>query len=435
MIRSPLAPLVAVTILFAACSPSGKPPAQPAAPPPAPPAHATFGAWGFDTEGMDKTARPGEDFFKYANGKWLATNKIPPDLTSWGAFNKLAVDTDAQVHDLVEAVPAGEAAGSPEQKVHDFYRAYLDTAAIESAGIAPAKAGLEAIANARTHADVARLMGRPDLGIDTPVNIGVTVDDKHPDRYIVGVGQGGLGLPDRDYYLKDDKSLAEIRAKYVAHMEKMLKLGGDANAAAGAKAILALETQIAKRHWPAAKRRERDLTYNLRTREQLEKLASNFPWRDMLEPAGLQNQRDFVVAELDAVQSLAGFFTSVPVDTWRSYMRYHFLSTHGAVLPIAFDDENFDFYGRTLNGLPQRRDRWKRAVTALDGSLGEVVGQLYVKKHFPADSKAKMVTLVENLRKAYAQRIEGLPWMSAETKKAALEKLQTFRPKIGYPDK
>jgi putative endopeptidase len=436
MIRSlSVAPAIAFALLVAACSPSPKAPAESKAAPPAPPVHAATGAWGFDLDGMDKTAKPGDDFYKYANGSWLAANKIPPDLTSWGAFTKLGVDTDAQVHDIVEAVPADAPAGSPEQKVHDFYRSYLDTDGIERAGIAPANAALQDIANAKTHAEVARLMGRPDLGIDTPVNVGVTIDEKHPDRYIVGVGQGGIGLPDRDYYLKNDPSLVQIRAKYQAHMERMLKLAGDTNAAQEAKAILALETQIAKRHWPAAKRRERDLTYNLRTREELDKLSGTFPWADMLTPAGLQDQHEFVVAELDAVQALAGFFTSVPVETWRSYMRYHFLSTHGAVLPLAFDNENFDFYGRTLNGLPQRRDRWKRAVTALDGSLGEVVGQLYVKKYFPPDSKAKMLALVENLRKAYTQRIEGLSWMSAETKKAALEKLGTFHPKIGYPDK
>ena len=436
MIRSlSVTPAIALALLLAACSPSPQAPAEPKAAPPAPPAHAAIGAWGFDLDGMDKTAKPGDDFYKYANGHWLTGNQIPPDLTSWGAFSKLSVDTDAQVHDIVEAVAAGAPAGSPEQKVHDFYRSYLDTAAIERAGIAPATAALQEIANAKTHADVARLMGRPDLGIDTPVNVQVTIDEKHPDRYIVAVSQGGIGLPDRDYYLKNEASLVQIRTKYQAHMERMLKLAGDTNGAQEAKAILALETQIAKRHWPAAKRRERDLTYNPRTRAELEKFSGTFPWGDMLAPAGLQDQREFVVSELDAVQALAAFFTSVPVETWRSYMRYHFLSTHGAVLPLAFDDENFDFYGRTLNGLPQRRDRWKRAVTALDGSLGELVGQLYVKQHFPADSKAQMLALVENLRKAYMQRIEGLPWMSEETKQAAMEKLRTFRPKIGYPDK
>ncbi|HEY4368275.1 MAG TPA: M13 family metallopeptidase [Steroidobacteraceae bacterium] len=436
MIRSlSFASTIAIAVALVACSPSPKAPAQPEAPSPAPPAHAAIGAWGVDLDGMDKTAKPGDDFYKYVNGHWLATNKIPDDLTAWGAFNKLAVDTDAQVHEILEAGAADAPVGTPEQKVHDYYRSYLDTAAIERAGIAPANAALQEIANAKTYGDIARLMGRPDLGIDTPVNVGVTVDDKHPDRYIVGVGQGGIGLPDRDYYLKNDPSLVQIRAKYQAHMDRMLKLAGDTNSAQEAKDILALETQIAKRHWPAAKRRERDLTYNLRSREELEKLASNYPWNDMLTPAGLQDQHEFVVAELDAVQALAKFFTSVPVATWRSYMRYHFLSANGSVLPLAFDDENFDFYGRTLNGLPQKRDRWKRAVAALDGSLGELVGQLYVKKYFPADSKAQMLALVENLRQAYIQRFQSLTWMSEQTKKAALEKLQTFRPKIGYPDK
>jgi predicted metalloendopeptidase len=384
---------------------------------------------------MDPAVPPGDDFYKYANGKWLASNTIPPDLTSWGAFTKLAVETEAQVHDIVESLPADAQRGTAEQKVHDFYRSFLDVEAINKAGVAPASAGLEAIAAAKNHADIATLMGRPDLGLDTPVSVGVTIDDKNPDRYIVGIGQGGLGLPDRDYYLKKDPQLAEIRKKYVAHIERMLKLAGEPDSARQAQTVLDLETKIAQKHWPVEKRRERELTYNLRTRAQLDGLAKSYPWQALLVAGGLQDQQEFVVAELDAVQSLASQFTSLPVDHWRNYLKYHYLETHASVLPAAFDEERFDFYGRTLNGQPQQRDRWKRAVQSLNSSVAEVVGQLYVKKHFPPDSKAQMLELVENLRRAYAQRIRGLTWMSEQTKQAAMEKLGTFKPKIGYPDK
>jgi predicted metalloendopeptidase len=424
--------IAAVVLGLAGCSRSA--PSVTSEAPAAPPAKPAIGKWGFDIDGMDPAGRPGDDFYKYANGKWLQSNTIPPDLSSWGAFTKLAVDTEVQVHDIVETVPGNAAQGSPEQKVHDFYRAFLDVDAIEKAGPAPAAAGLAEIEGAKTHADIARLMGRPDLGLDTPINVAVTIDEKSPDRYIVGVNQGGISLPDRDYYLQSEPVLADIRKKFLEHAGRMLKLAGEAGAGKQADAILKLETEFAKRHWPAAKRRERELTYNLRSRKDLEALAPKFPWADMLTAGGLQAQPEFVVGELDAVQKLGEFFTGVPVDTWRSYLKYHYLVNHAVVLPQAFDDERFDFYGRTLNGQQQKRERWRRAVGALDGALGEVVGQLYVKKHFPPDSKQKMLDLVNNLRRAYAQRIESLPWMSAQTKKVAQEKLDTFRPKIGYPD-
>jgi putative endopeptidase len=422
-----LAAVIAVTV---GCSKSDRPAVSTPTEP-----KATIGAWGFDIAGMDTAAKPGDDFTQYASGKWLATSKIPPDETSWGSFTKLDVDTEVQVRAILDELKSGAPVGSPEQKVHDFYRSFLDVDAIEKSGMTPAEAGLNDIATAKTHADIARLMGRPDLGLSTPVNIGITIDEKNPNRYISLVSQAGLSLPDRDYYLKKDAQFTELRDKFVAHAERLLALSGETDAAKKAKTVLDVETQIAQRHWPVEKRRERHLTYNLKTRDELRALASNYPWQELLAAGGLQEQPEFVVAELDAVQSLAAFFTSVPVDRWRTYLRYHYLVSHAGVLPKAIDDERFDFYGRTLNGQPEQRERWKRAVTAVDGAIGEVVGQLYVKKHFPPDAKAKMLELVENLRKAYAQRIRGLSWMSEETKKVALEKLGTFNPKIGYPNK
>jgi putative endopeptidase len=425
------AALAAAVVVFAAgCSKTDAPPRFATSEP-----KAAIGSWGFDQSGMDTSVKPGDDFYRYANGKWLDSNTIPADLTSWGTFSKLDVDTEVQVHAILEELKPGAPEGSPEQKVHDFYRSYLDVEAIEKAGMAPAEPGLGDIAAAKTHADIARLMGRPDLGLATPVNIGVTIDEKNPDRYIAIVVQSGLSLPDRDYYLRKDPQFVELRSKFVEHVERMLTLAGDADAKRQAQAVLDLETQIAQRHWPVEKRRERELTYNLRTGKQLRALASNYPWQEYLTAAGLADQPEFVVAELDAVQSLAAFFTSVPVDRWRTYLRYHYLVAHAGVLPKALDEERFEFYGRVLNGQQQQRERWRRAIDAIDGAIGEVVGQLYVKQHFPPEAKEKMVELVENLRRAYAHRIRGLSWMSEETKKAALEKLETFKPKIGYPDK
>jgi putative endopeptidase len=399
------------------------------------PARAQIGDFGIDLTARDLSVRPGDDFYHYANGHWLETHHIPPDRTSWGSFAELQERTEEQLRGIIEALPPDAPAGSIEQKVGDYYRAYLDTEAIERLGLKPAQPALEAIAAARTHADLARLMGRPDLELKSPLRVLIMPDQKDPDRYIVVITQSGLGMPDRDYYLKDDAVFAGLRAKYQAHVARLLELAGDTNSAEEARSILDLETQIAKLHWPAAKRRERDLTYNLKTRAELDQLAADFAWQPLLTADGLSGQQQFVVRELDAVQGLERLFLSVPVESWRPYLRYHYLVGVADVLPKAFDDEVFDFYGRTLNGQEQQRDRWKRAVAAVDRDLGEAAGQLYVRSYFPPESKRKMLELVENLRASYKEHIRKLPWMTAATKQLALEKLAAFHPKIGYPDK
>jgi len=396
---------------------------------------AQIGAWGIDLASRDSDVKAGDDFYRFAIGRWIDTNQIPPDRTSWSTFAELANEAEQRLKQIIEGLPANAPAGSNEQKVGDMYRAYLDTGTIERLGLAPAQPMLDAIAAARTHEDIARIMGRPDMPVRAPIRQGITVDQKNPDRYIVTVAQGGLGLPEREYYLKTDASFVTIREKYVAHIERLLRLAEQPDPATTARSILQLETQIAELHWPIAKRRERDLTYNLRTREELTKLAPEYPWQAQLMAGGLGAEKEFVVREIDAVQGLGKLFHDTSVERWRGYLTYHFLANAADVLPKAFDDERFDFYGRTLNGQPQQRDRWKRAVATLDNGLGEVLGQLYVARYFPPDSKVKMVALVENLRAAYAERVKQLPWMSEPTKQAALEKLATFRPKIGYPDK
>ncbi|HYL02825.1 MAG TPA: M13 family metallopeptidase [Steroidobacteraceae bacterium] len=402
---------------------------------PASAARAQLGAFGLDLDGRDTRVKPGDDFYRYADGHWLDTHTIPPDRTRFGSFDELQERTEQQVRGIVESLPADAPLGSIARKVGDYYRAYLDTGAIEHAGLAPAQPGLAAIAAARTRADIARLIGRQDLGLKAPLRIAITTDQKNPDRYIGFVTQSGLGMPDRDYYLKDDPVYVGLRTKYRAHIERLLALAGDANAADEAQSVLDLEMQIATAHWPVAKRRERDLTYNLRSRAELERLTPGFDWGALLAADGLDGQQQFVVRELDAVQALGKLLESEPVERWRAYFRYHYLADVADVLPQAFDDEVFDFYRRTLNGQPQQRERWKRAVAAVNGALGEAVGQLYVERYFPPTSKQQMLELVENLRAAYAEHIENLPWMSAATKKVALEKLAAFHPKIGYPDK
>ena len=393
-----------------------------------------LGAFGIDLSARDANVKPGDDFYRYANGRWLDTASIPADRATWGSFAVLDERATANLREIVENLPATAAAGSNQQKVRDFYRSFVDTATIERSGLGPAQAALRAIAAARSYEDLSRLMGRPDLDLTAPIRTGIITDPKNPDRYVVALTQSGLGLPDRDYYLKDDPVFKGLREKYQAHIERMLQLVGDHDAAAAAKSILDIETRIATLHWPVAKRRERDLTYNLRSRAELEQLAPAIAWRAYLRAAGLDSQHEFVVRELDAIESLGKLFREIPVERWRPYFEYHYLVGVADVLPKAFDAEKFDFYGRALSGQQEMQERWKRAIAALSTNLGEALGQLYVAKYFPPASKRQVQDLVENLRTAYGERIRHLAWMSDGTKQVALEKLAAFRPKIGYPD-
>jgi len=433
-------PRAGLLLALAACThtPSGPAPATPAAQPPPAAANnaapAQIGKWGLDLGAQAPSVKPGDDFYRYADGHWLDSTQIPADLTSWNAFTQLAEKAQHDLRSIAESLPADAPEGSTERKVGDYYRAYLDTDAIERAGLAPAQPGLSAIASARSYEDLARLMGRRDLSLRSPLRLLIMTDQKNPDRYIVTITQSGLGLPDRDYYLKNEAVYTDLRAKYVAHIGRMLALAGDQSAADDAKSILDIETRIAQEHWPAAKRRERDLTYNLRTRAQLEQLAPGIPWQPLLAAQGLESRPELVVRELDAIQNLAGLFRKIPVKRWRAYFEYHYLAEVAEVLPKAFDEEHFAFYGHILSGQPQEQERWKSAVDALDNDLGEAVGQLYVQRYFPPTAKEQMQALVENLRAAYAVRIENLAWMSPATKKVALEKLAAFHPKIGYPE-
>jgi putative endopeptidase len=397
--------------------------------------HAQLGAFGLDLSGGDASVKPGDDFERYANGHWDDTAQIPADRASWGSFAILRERSLQQLREILEALPEDAAVASNRRKLSDFYRAYLDSEAIEKLGLAPAQPVLDEIAAARSGEDIARLMGRPELRLSAPVDLGMQPDDKDPDHYMVTVRQSGLGMPDRDYYLKDEPVYKELRAKYAAHIERLLKLAGDADAAREAQSIVELETQIATAHWPRAKRRERDLTYNPHTREDLPLFAPGLPWPALLAGAGLAEQARFVVRESDAVQALSTLFAQVPLQRWQVYLRYHYLAGNADVLPLAFDDEVFDFYGRALHGTQEQQPRWKRAVAAVNDGLGEAAGELYVQRYFPPSSKRQMLALVENLRASYRERIARLPWMTPATRKVALEKLAAFHPKIGYPDK
>jgi putative endopeptidase len=410
---------VAALLPAAACTP----PRQPAA----------IGAWGIDLTARDTTVNPGDDFFRFMNGTWLNNTEIPADRVSYGTFDMLYDKAETDLRAIFDGISGG-AAGSNEQKIGDFYKSYLDQDAITALGLAPAEADLARIAAARTHEDIIRLIGAADMPLASPIGLGVTLDERNPERYVVGMNHGGLSLPDRDYYLRNDEQFRTIRTQFEAHVGRMLGLANQPDPAGKARAILALETQIAQRHWPIADRRQREAMYNLRDRAAVRALAPRFPWDAFFDSAELGAVTEVVVGELSAMTPLANLFLATPVPTWQAYLTYHYLSNTAGVLPKPIDDENFAFYGTQLNGQPQQRERWKRAIASTNGALGKAVGQLYVARHFPPEAKAQMLELVENLRRAYGERIDSLTWMSAETKVVAREKLATFLPKIGYPD-
>ncbi|MFM9865541.1 MAG: M13 family metallopeptidase [Micropepsaceae bacterium] len=402
--------------------------------------NAGIGTWGVDLTAMDKSIAPGDDFFRHVGGTWMKNTQIPADRSRWGSFNILAAKSEDDVKAALDDARAkSPRAGSVERMALDYYEGFNDIAAIDAKGLAPAKADLDRIAAVQTHEELVALLSGPQFRANAPVGMGVNLDAKRPDTYVIGVGQSGLGMPDRDYYLKDDAKFADTRAKYRAYVEQMLTLASYADAGPSADAIVAVEKQIAEIHWPREKSRNRDLTYNPKTRAELLAFAPEFPWAAALDAFGAPSHDFFILTQIDAIQALAKLFRATPVAAWRAYVTFHYLNGLADVLPKAFDDAAFAFNGKVVTGQPMQRERWKRAVTQMSGTpfnapMGEAVGQLYVKKNFTPAAKAAMAKLVENLRAAYKIRIGKLTWMSEETKRAALTKLDKINVKIGYPD-
>ncbi|MEL7490336.1 MAG: M13 family metallopeptidase [Pseudomonadota bacterium] len=393
-----------------------------------------LGTWGVDTAFVDDSVKPGDDFYRHVSGKWLDTFEIPDEFSSYGSFTVLFERSEERVRKIIEDAAAGSApAGSAEQKIGDYFASFVDLEAINEKGLTPLAEDLAYINGLESIEDVAAAMVRPDLSANSLFGAFVGVDAKQPDRYIVYMGQAGLGMPNRNYYL--DEKFADKAAKYKDYIAETLTLAEIDDAAGKADAIHALETSIAQVHWEPAKRRNRDLTYNLKTKDELKAFAPTAPWDAMLEAAGLSGETEFVLREDDAIQNLATILAETPVETWRTYLTFHLLRANSAILPAQFDEANFAFYGTELRGTPKQRERWKRGVAAVNGALGEAVGKVYVDKHFPASSKTQMEELVANLRRAMDERLDALPWMGGETKVQAHEKLEKFTPKIGYPDK
>ena len=394
---------------------------------------------GVNLSDMDKGVKPGDDFFLYGNGAWVRHAVIPPDRSYAGINLELNKQNDDRLKAIAEDLLKKPVLSPEERKLRDLYAGFMDVAAINKAGMNPAEADLAHIATAKTQADIVRLMADPGLDLDGPFGLGIYPDEKHPGQYAVHLGQSGLGMPDRDYYIKDDKALAAARAAYKIWLEKALNLAGVPDAKNRAAAVYDLEARMAEASWPADQRRDQDKIYNPTTLAALARTAPDYPWTDFFAGAGIaanspRGPRTLIVAEVTAFPKLAKIFAATPVAVWRDYLATRYLHSFAAELPTPVDDADFAFFGTMLAGNTKQLDRGERGVHLLDGQMGEALGKLYVARWFPPEAKAKADLLVQNLLKAYAGDIQTLSWMTPETRAMALVKLAKITRKIGYPD-
>ena len=395
--------------------------------------HAVIGTWGFDPSTMDRSTAPGKDFNRFASGGWIDATTIPADRASWSPWNVLYDESQEQLKAII-ADSAANPASSPEaQRVGDFYASYMDEARIEALGAQPLQPELVTIRGLNTRSDVARYMGttfgKPGASL---FSLSVFEDLKDPDTNSAYIGQDGLGLPNRDYYL--EASFAEKKAAYQAYVAQMLTMIGWPEPEKAAADIVAFETRIAEKSWTTTEQRQIEKAYNPMTLAEVIAASPGFDWAAWAEAANLPAAAHTVVSENTALPELARIFGETDLDTLRAYQAFHLADQSAPVLSKTFVDTRFAFRGTVLNGTTAQRPRWNRAVAAVDGSLGEALGKEYVHRHFPASSKAAMETLVGNLRAAMTERIKGLEWMSDETKTQALYKMSKFGVKVGYPD-
>ena len=400
--------------------------AQPAAEAPA--TKARYGSWGVDLTARDMSLKPGDDFWRFANNTWFQHNPIPADRTGYSLWTLLDEDIERQVRAIVES-GASDPTG---RQVGDFYASWMDEAGVEARGIAAARPWLDRIAAAGNRSDLLRLFATP--GYPSPVSISILPDPADPTHYVAAANQDGLGMPNRDYYLLPGEQYDRYRAAYRDYIVTLHRLAGIAQPEAKADAIIALERQIAEAHWDPARQRDIQQVYNPMNRDQLNELAPQFEWTTTLQQLGLGNVPTIIAGEKSAITAIGAMLDSVPLDTWKAWMTFHFLNANAAYLPRAFDEANFNFYSHTLRGVEQQRDRWKRGVGLLNGTLGEAVGRIYIERHFPAESRRQMTELIGNLRGALQDRLERLDWMDEATRAQALGKLQTFEPRIGGPE-
>jgi endothelin-converting enzyme/putative endopeptidase len=428
----------AAAILLAGTAPLLAQSGQPAAANPAPAAKAgaaqgkaKYGNWGVDLEARDLSVKPGDDFWRHANNNWFKNNPIPADRQAWGVAYLLGDELNLQLKAILETAAASSKPA--ERQVADLYAGYMDEAGIEARGTAPLRPYLARIDSIKTRDQLLAHFATP--GFTSPMGVGIIPNPADPTRYVAIANQGGLGMPGRDYYLKEGAQYDKFRTAYRDYVVQVHKLAGIADAEAKADAIIALERKIAEVHWTPERSRDARNLANVLTRPQLAQLAPQFDWPKYLERRGLGGQQTVIVPQSTAISGIGQLLGSVPLETWKAYSAYHLIRNAAPYLPKAFDQANFNFFGRTLGGAEQQQPRWKRGLGVVNGTLGEAVGQMYMERHFPAASRQQMGELIANLRGAFAERLQRLEWMDDPTRAQALAKLDAFDPRIGGPTK
>jgi putative endopeptidase len=409
-------------------------PSEPAAPRPKP----EIGAWGFDSAGMDKTVAPAVSFFQYANGTWARSTQIPADKPDYGMFTVLRDRSDERTHQILETA-TGEPGGDG-QRVGDYYKTFMDEAAIEAKGTAPIKAQLDEITRIKDTAGVVlQFAANARRGYRTPFGAAIAQDEREPEKYLANISQGGLGLPDRDMYDAKAQQFAKVRDGYQKYIAAMFTLIGARSADKRAAAVYALEEKIAATHWTRVQNRDPQKTYNKQTVAELEKLAPAFDWKPWLKAVGLEGEPVVNVRQPTAIAGTSVLVKSQPLAVWKDYLTLQAITGAAPYLPKKFVDTHFEMFGKTLSGVPQIKERWKRAVDDITGGrndrLGEAIAGLYVAKYFTPQTKAQADQLVKNLLVSMGQRLDALAWMSPETRAKAKAKLATYNPKIGYAKK
>jgi putative endopeptidase len=434
---------LALACSLAACKPSGEATTAPATPTQA---AATAPTLGVDLAGIDKNVKPGDDFDAYANGAWRNSAQIPDDRSSIGTGFEVQKKAEQRNADLIKGLAASNpAAGSDARRIADYYAAYMDEAGIEARGLEPLKPELAKIDAIASKADLARVLGaglRADVDplnatnyhTDNLFGLFVAQGLQDPEHNVATLLQGGLVMPDREYYLSGDKEMVETRAKYLEYVTALFKLSGAADAEAKAKAVVALESKIAKAHASIVDTQDVHKANNPWATADFARKAPGLDWNEYFNAAGLSSQKTIVAWQPAAITQLSALVGSEPLQTWKDYLAFHALSHNADLLPKAYADLRFGFFGTTLQGTPKQKDRWKRALDSTNNALGDAVGKLYVDKYFPASSKAQVEDMVKNILAAFAERVDTLEWMTPETKAKAKAKAQTMRVSVGYPE-
>ena len=393
---------------------------------------------GIERSGMDTNTRPQDDFHNFSNGSWLRDTAIPEEYSSYSPFVTLRETAEKNQRAIIQQAAAKKSAkGSDEQKIGDYFASYMDIEAITQLGLAPIRPDLEAIDSTKTKDGLSKLFGHfIRSSINAPIDMGIQQDLKKSDQYTAYIGQSGLGLPNRDYYLeKDNTRFQKVLTAYPGYITQLLTLAGIDDASNKAAAIVQLETKIAEQQWSAIQNRDLDKIYNPSSLADLKKITSAIDWAPLLGDLGIAELEKVIIEQPSYFAGLGQLIEQESLQTWKDYLILRVLSSHAAYLPQPYVDANFDFYGRVIGGKEKQKERWRRGVDVTNGAMGELIGRVYVARHFSPEAKTRMKELVDNLLAEFATGIDNLDWMSDSTKKAAHEKLSTFNVKIGYPDK